>query len=405
MNLGGRHLTYCSNIHPGESWEAVDQALRQALPKVRAQLGVEGPFAVGLRLSAAAALTLEQPAQLERFRAFLTEGGYYVPTINGFPYGAFHGQRVKADVYLPDWRDPARVEYTTRLARLLAALLADHPGMAGSVSTVPGAFRAVLAGEPDVETIARNMLRHAAALVALRDRTGVTIALAIEPEPACLLETVDEVAAFFARYLCEPARVRQVSAETGISFDVADVRRHVGVCLDACHMAVEFEEPEAALRRLREASIRIFKVQVSAAIRLDGCGPGTIERVLRPFAEDTYLHQVVERRAGVLHRYADLPDALATLGRDAGGAGGEDDAPRDWRVHFHVPICLGEMRGLRTTQDDLAALLDRVVREAACDCFEVETYTWDVLPPEYRTVDVCTGIARELAWARAQLQP
>src|SRR3954469_1188428 len=150
MKVAGRfHLTYCSNIHPGESWDAVRRSLADALPRVRTLLGADGPFAIGLRLSAAAAESLETPAALEAFRAFLRDGNYYVPTSNGFPYGAFHGERVKERVYLPDWRDAARLEYTNRLARILAALLRDRPDVEGSVSTVPGAFRAHARSEED----------------------------------------------------------------------------------------------------------------------------------------------------------------------------------------------------------------------------------------------------------------
>ena len=203
---------------------------------MRALLGHRGPFAVGLRLSAQAAETLEQPSELAAFREFLRAGDYYVLTINGFPYGAFHGQRVKEQVYRPDWRDDARLEYANRLARLLAVLLTDRPDIEGSVSTVPGAFRSEIAGGADEVAMATRMLRHAAELVALRQRTGVTITLAIEPEPACYIETVDDAVAFFRDFLFDPALVRQVAADSQMPLTVDDVRHHVGLCFDACHM-------------------------------------------------------------------------------------------------------------------------------------------------------------------------
>ena len=91
MIIGGRfHLTYCSNIHAGESWAEVRAALGHALPAVRKHLGVTGPFAIGLRLSARAAEELKPGAARDEFFAFIRDGDYYVPTINGFPFGAFH---------------------------------------------------------------------------------------------------------------------------------------------------------------------------------------------------------------------------------------------------------------------------------------------------------------------------
>jgi len=398
MKVGdGFHLTYCSNIHSGETWEAMDDALRTSLPRIRKILGYHGAMAVGLRVSAEAATALDQQAALDRFRDFLREGNYYVFTINGFPYGAFHGGRVKERVYLPDWRTRERLDYSNSLARILAALLAGREDIEGSVSTVPGAFRAAVHDDGDARTIATNFLRHAAFLVQLRQQAGATVALAIEPEPMCLIETTDDAVEFFSKYLFDPSLVSSVSADTGTPLAVDDVRRHVGICLDACHVAVEFEDPLVALRKLSDAGIRILKVQVSSALHLEHQDAAALSHSLTRFADDTYLHQVVENSAAGRVQFTDLPDALAAAARDPG-------MHRDWRVHFHVPIFLAAMQGFETTQRDLSALLGALKREPACRYLEIETYTWDVLPPEYRTTDVCTAIARELSWTRSQLE-
>ena len=380
MKVGDRfHLTYCSNIHPGETWEQVSASLADALPRIRALVGHDGPLAIGLRLSAQAAQTLAAGDALARFREFLRAGDYYVPTINGFPYGAFHGERVKERVYLPDWRDNARVEYTNLLATLLSELLADRPDIEGSVSTAPGAFRVNVQSADDVNAMAKGFLRHAEHLRRIDETTGRKVTLAIEPEPACYIETVDDALVFFRDYLFE-----------------TDVRRYIGICFDACHMAVEFEEPLAAMRRLEDAGIRICKFQISSALRVDSARRRALER----FADDTYLHQVVERASGGVTRYTDLPDALSAT----------REVPRDaeWRVHYHVPIFLGTLGDLETTQPDLVVLLDALKHAAPSPnrspCLEVETYTWDVLPPEHRNVDVCTAIARELTWVRRRLE-
>ena len=388
------HLTYCSNIHAGETWPEVDRALRAALPSIRQTLAADGPFAIGLRLSARAAEALEQPSALAAFRAFLTEGDYYVPTINGFPYGAFHGQRVKEQVYLPNWRDPARVAYTNRLATLLAAMLGDADGE-GSVSTVPGAFKGHLSSVDDARAIAGGMLEHAAHLVRLREQTGKTIALAVEPEPACFIETTAEAVDFFTRFLFDETFVTAFARQAGCRLTVDDVRRHVGVCFDACHMAVEFEDPAAALASLDAAGISVPKFQISSALRVSDAAVGSPGRAaLARFAEDTYLHQVVQCAHGHLDRFTDLPEALA----------GGGDTGREWRVHFHVPIFLATMGDLDTTQSYLASVIALIKRRPAATCLEVETYTWDVLPAEYRNLDMNAAIARELAWARARLE-
>src|SRR5687768_597837 len=120
---GGSHLTYCTNIHPGETWPEVLAALRQNLPRVAARTATGEPFAVGLRLGAQAARQLEDDqSAFADLLALLVSVQGYVPTINGFPYGEFHRGAVKEGVYLPDWHDQRRADYTLCLARLAVRL-------------------------------------------------------------------------------------------------------------------------------------------------------------------------------------------------------------------------------------------------------------------------------------------
>lgn len=397
MKIQSQHLGYCSNIHAGEEWTSVRDTLGAVLPELRARMAWPGPLGVGLRLSAAAAAALLDPHVHEEFRAFLRHGRFYVFTINGFPYGAFHGTRVKERVYLPDWRDPLRLSYTNSLATLLTTLTDPDVIASPSVSTVPGGFRDHIRDDSDRAQVADGLVRHLAHLVHLRRSTGRLVTLAIEPEPACQMETTSEVVAVLRDWVLDPSRLRRVSAETGESLTGDDVRRHLGVCLDACHLAVAFEDPSEAVERIHSAGFRIFKVQVSSALQVEGAPSARMRTELARFADDTYLHQVVQRCAGRFERYTDLPEALAASSQAGGGA-------CDWRVHFHVPIFLDSLGAFTTTQGELRKTIHAVRRAAACDQFEVETYTWDVLPQEWRTTDVVTSIARELTWARAVLE-
>ncbi len=395
---GGPHLTYCTNIHPGETWDEVRANLARHVVAVQARVGAGRRFGVGLRLSAAAAETLANPAALAELQRFLAAENQYVFTINGFPFGAFHGVRVKEAAYEPDWREPRRLAYSDRLATILAALLPADGGLYGSVSTVPGAFRACAAAPADVEAIAEHLCRHVALLVALEAETGRSIRLALEPEPWCLLETVADAVAFFGRHLYSEAAVARVARLTGRTRAASAnaLHRHLGVCFDACHMAVEFADPSDALDVLASAEIPVVKVQVSAgmAAALGGDDEGT-RAALATFADDVYLHQVVERRSEGLRRFLDLPEALR--------AAADDRTAREWRVHFHVPLFREELGELRSTQPWVAALLRRLAADGYGGHLEVETYTWDVLPAEYRGEPVDAAVARELAWTMEQL--
>lgn len=400
MNLGGDvHLTYCSNIHPGESWAEVRANFDRNVLAVRDRLvasGADGDFGVGLRLSARAAAELAAPEALAEFRDFLCRQRMYVFTVNGFPYGTFHGKRVKEDVYLPDWRDPERLRYTNQLADLLAALLPEDATVEGSLSTVPGAFKPALTGPRDLALIVEHLLHHAAHLVALRARTGQHIALALEPEPHCLLETIAEVVTFFERDLHGPAAVRRTMALTGLSEAAAAraLHDHLGVCLDLCHAAVEYEQPAQGIQRLARAGIRVAKMQISAGLRLPELNARTLA-ALRRFEDPVYLHQVVQRGPGGLTRFADLPEALAALPGST--------ADLEWRVHFHVPVFLEELAPFASTQAFIREVLAMQRASAISAHLEVETYTWDVLPEAFRSGTVDEAVARELNWVRAEL--
>ena len=401
---GAPHLTYCTNIHPGEAWAEVRENLSRHVTAVRDRLLPDraSPFGVGLRLSARAAEDLSAPGELAALRALCELERLYVFTINGFPYGPFHGAPVKERVYLPDWLDEERLAYTDRLAEILAALLPDEDGLEGSVSTVPGAFRPRVGSAADADAIARRLTRHAATLVGIERRTGKRIALALEPEPRCFLETTAEAIAFFEEHVFARARREELAALTGLGLAAAEdaLRAHLGVCVDACHLAVAFEDAAASLAALCAAGIRVPKIQISAGlrVRIEGRDPALLAQ-LSAWAEGVYLHQVVERRGdGALVRYLDLPEAIDALARR------EHAGAAEWRIHFHVPI-FRELEGpIGTTQPELSALLAHLRERPSAPHLEVETYTWDVLPEEHRRSGVVDAVARELAWAREQIE-
>src|SRR5256885_1934327 len=172
MKIGDAHLGYCTNIHPGETWAEVRANLERHVLAVKRRVCPDAPFGIGLRLSARAARELAP--EVGRLRDWLDARGVYVFTINAFPYGEFHGTRVKEAVYLPDWLDDARLSYTVLLGDLLARLLPDDVAF-GTVSTVPGAFRARASSAADAGAIANRMLVAAAFFHQLRARTGKTI--------------------------------------------------------------------------------------------------------------------------------------------------------------------------------------------------------------------------------------
>lgn len=388
----GGHLTYCLNIHPTQTWTEVKAALLGPVAKVKAAVCPDAPFAVGLRFSGEALDDLADPEKRAELKALLDHHDYRAITVNGFPYGRFHGARVKEEVYQPDWRSNDRVLYTNALADLMAEIA--PPGEMISLSTVPGTFKPLSKGAE--AAMAENYLLCLAHLVELKARTGVRVALAIEPEPFCFLETIAETIAYFEHYLFSAAAIARLADLTGLTLTKAETAlpEHLGLCYDVCHAAVEYEDAAGSIAALRTAGIPVHKLQLSAALRIPNVG-ATERAALAEFDEPTYLHQVIRNTSDGLKIHVDLPDAIA-LGSDAD--------TEEWRIHFHVPIFLDDLGAFSSTRDFLEQILALHKLDPISPHLEIETYTWDVLPRATRGQSVDQDIVRELNWVKEQLQ-
>lgn len=373
MSLPPLPLGYCTNVHPGRTVAEVLAGLDRYTLPVRERVG--RPVAAGLWLAQPVVeeLMFEVPNGVEVFVAELAARDLPVYTLNAFPYGDFHAERVKEHVYRPDWSTAERQSYTEHCAAILAALVPEDGE--GSISTLPLGFKGFDHPPDFLDRCARRLIGCALSLADYRVGTGRVIRLAIEPEPCCLLETTAETVAFFRR-LWELAGDAEQT-----------VREHVGVCYDVCHQAVEFEDAGEAVRALDAAGVRINKVQVSCAVQFDrpGENPAGVE-ALRRYVEPRYLHQTFARYAdGTVRRAVDLSDAVL--------ADPDMLAADVWRVHFHVPVDADRLGPLGTTKPAVGEALAAVAGLSYAPHLEVETYTWEVLPG---AGDLADGLAREL---------
>ncbi|MBT8236116.1 MAG: metabolite traffic protein EboE [Bacteroidia bacterium] len=388
------HLSYCTNIHPGNDWVETLAHLKENLPIIKARLSPENPFGIGLRLSNKASVELSAQ-RLAEFKEWLQTEGLYVFTINGFPYGNFHGEKVKEQVHHPDWTSKERLEYTQRLAVQLAELLAEK--QEGGISTSPIGYRHLYKGENRKEALAMGST-HLASLAVflhhLEKETGKLIHIDIEPEPDGLLENSEEFLAFYGDYL-KPAAENEFGKTLDMPASEAEelLKRYITLCYDVCHFSLAYEQPDAVFSKIEKAGIRIGKIQISAALKAHSGGSDDQEiwEALSKFDEPVYLHQVTESRYGQVFTYSDLPELLKIQPRFT-----------ELRAHFHVPIFLDTFGVLQSTQEDIIQVLDYLKRNPVSTHLEVETYTWDVLPAHLKE-PMADSISRELEWVLQKL--
>ena len=398
----GTHLTYCTNIHPGESWQETFDNLKKYIPYIKEELALGQSFGIGLRLSNEASLVLQKPGELKTLKAWLEENNCYVFTMNGFPYGGFHGQVVKDDVHTPDWTTKDRRDYTIRLFEILAELLPEK--MEGGISTSPLSYRFWFNNQQELDRAITKSTTHLAQVVAklieIKQKTGKVLHLDIEPEPDGILENTAEMLAYFKDWLI-PMGTRDLMDTLAMSREDAEsaIKEHIRLCYDVCHFALVYEKPEDVFNAMKAAGIKIGKIQISAALKLTI--PESIEEkaairnTLLPFAESTYLHQVIGKdQNDKLESFRDLDQALEAL---------DQTDHNEWRIHFHVPVFLSDYGKVSSTQSDILELLNFLKKEKITDHLEVETYTWDVLP-EGMNIDIQSSIIRELSWVADNLK-
>jgi sugar phosphate isomerase/epimerase len=362
------HLAYCTNVHPAEDLEGVIAQLDGCSSLVRKELDVP-VLGVGLWLAHALADRLaNSTVALNRLKRALDRNGLEVVTLNGFPYAGFHDRVVGKKVYKPDWTEPERLRYTLDLIDVLAKLMPADAAY-GSISTLPLAWRTPWSWERD-EAARKAFDRVQVRLAQVETNTGRRIRVAVEPEPGCILEMVPQATHWLTPYAGQA---------------------RIGLCLDTCHLAVQFEDPADTFATMAAAGVEVVKSQVSAALHVPDPGDVEARRLLDEFAEPKFLHQTREWGGpGV--------DNLDEIDQLSGRAA--------WRVHFHVPVHAAPRSPLTSTTGVLEDCLTHLVGGAhpLTQHLESETYTWSVLPDgPTNQQELAEGIAAELSWLRDRI--
>lgn len=394
------HLTYCTNIHAGESWDDHFAQLQKHLPAIKKEIAPHRAMGIGLRLSDEASVDLSKSDNLSTFKQWLKAQHAYVFIMNGFPFGGFHRTVVKDKVHAPDWTTPERERYTSRLAHLLSELLPE--GMEGGISTSPLSYRYwhVEKQLPEIfEESTLQLLRVVDQLIQIKQATGKSIHIALEPEPDGLIGDGKEFINWYTDYLI-PIGVPYLSRLYGCDKDAVEryIRQHIQLCYDVCHFAVNFEEHALMISRLKELGIKVGRIQISSALKATfPSAPEDRQATVNAFArfdESVYLHQVVSlQQSGQYKRYRDLPEALADK---------DKDSAKEWRAHFHVPVFEEDYGKLQSTQSDIRELISIHKHTPFTSHLEVETYTWEVLPEE-KKLPLTESITREMQWAKGLL--
>lgn len=140
---------------------------------------------------------------------------------------------------LPDWSDPARLQHTLDLARILVDLLPEDE-VRGAVGTC-GLGRREDWDEARERAAARHLGRLSGRLADLAWRVGRAVRVGFEPRPGYVLDSPEETVAALAR---------------------VDKDR-LGVCLDLTRVVRDWPAPEDGIDRLTDAGLSVITVRIT----------------------------------------------------------------------------------------------------------------------------------------------
>jgi len=378
-------IGYCSNVHAGESAQLVEENIERYTAPLCQQRALSS-MQHGLWLSQQACIEyLSDSIKLESLRQRLNKHHLSVVTLNAFPVGNFHAERVKESVYRPHWGEKGRLTYTLMTAEILASILPADQTF-GTLSSLPLGYAKDWTDENQAQSL-HFLCDAVIGLAKLEATSGKHIQLCLEMEPGCVLQETSDIITLFQQ-LPLVGECYNVTTE--------QIHRYLGVCFDVCHQAVMYENIENALCSIIDAGITIGKIQISSALRVNQPHQTQAKKWLSKFAESRYLHQTTgisqqrERLFSDDLELALVDDTLSQL--------------EEWRVHFHVPVhvsTLGE-KWIATTSADINSVISFLAKHPECHPhLELETYSWGVLPKQHRPKndeELIKGMQDELAF-------
>jgi hypothetical protein len=375
MKISEFNLSYCLNAFDfSGDWKMSLNRVDSIFSKVREKSLISSKEMLGLGFwTSSNFLKLMQcDENIGYLQKFLKSRNYFISTVNAFPYGVFHNQPVKDKVYLPNWLNEKRVEFTIKAAVFLQKFLPEN-GI-GSISTLPGAYKLHIKSSDHkiMKQIADNLEKVAESLAYIYEATGKKIRLGVEMEPDCIWETPEEFVGFYNNYLS--------------AFKYAP--EYIGVCYDTCHQELIESTPGAGLRIFLNNDIPIVKIQLSAALEIQNI---EFFKNIKNFDEHVYLHQtrIFNNHGEISEKFIDIP-CLKTMS--------EEDAIL--KCHFHLPIFWDEKgKFFASARKELLKTLDFLKKNPnICQDIEIETYTYNVLPDCINNNDITSAVVNEYKW-------
>lgn len=370
MLLNKKHITYCSNIFHEKSTQKLLFKLMEYVSFIRTNLKKK-KFGLGLCLSNNILKNLSKKKNLKYLNEWMQKNNLYISSINGFVYTNFHQKNIKEKIYYPDWSTKKRFNYTKNIIEFIKKNETKINDI--SISTSPVSFKKWVKKHDQKYILfysSISFVKLLKVMIIIKNNTHKHIHLDIEPEPACLIESIKDFIDFYFEWVKKNANYYLKNTYPRINYHT---KQHINLCYDICHFSVNYEKHEDVIKIIKEKKIKIGKVQISSAIEIasDKNNLINLKKELKFLTTSQFLHQntTIDVNNNIVNKNTDIEILLNS-----------NFLNTKTRIHCHMPIYLDTYKEkLNTTQKDTKNALTHIMRYLNVKHLELESYTYDMI--------------------------
>ncbi|HFL8819312.1 MAG TPA: metabolite traffic protein EboE [Candidatus Azoamicus sp. OHIO2] len=372
MIIQNKSLTYCSNIFKEQDITKLLKILTDYVFFIRKHFKCKY-IGLGLCVSNTLINNVLNIHNLSYLRTWLIKYNLYISSINGFVYKSFHTKKIKEHIHYPDWTSSKRVDYTKKIIYFLSAALTKMTDV--SISTSPLSFKTWIRRKNAKYIFFKssvNILYVLQLLINMYKNKKHYIHLDIEPEPYCLLESVNDFLYFFIKWLIPNSKLylHLLDKKNKASY----LRKYINLCYDICHFSVNYYNHIDIIKSIVLNKIKVGKIQVSSALEatITNDNYKIIMKELLFLNKSKFLHQntLVTENKIFINKHIDLNyEVLKGFCNDT-----------KLRIHCHMPLHLTKYRSyLDTTTNESKDVFLTLLKCIKIKHIEIETYTYDIL--------------------------
>lgn len=397
------HLSYCTNIHKGESWNEVFTNIKKYTVNVKKLITRKKWFSIGLCLSNKSVKSLTKKNILKKFQKWLLKKYIYIQTINSFCFTNFHEKNIKQKIYNPNWGTYERYIFTKQIINIIKHTLLITT--TGTISTVPLFYKYTIKTKKEKYILLQKSIINLMNILIHLKKINKNISICMEPEPDCYLEKTSDVITFYNKRLyIHGNEYLQKNYKITKKINKQLIKKYIKVCYDICHFSLFKEKIQQTLSKFKKEKIDIGKIQLSSGLKTNEpknyfLKNNFFKKLNKITKKTPFLHQaystIINKNNTISSHYKDLFEIKKRPLLEKKPI--KMINKKIWKVHYHIPLYKSKHQNFKTTQKEISNLFRILLNSKKYKIptsIEIETYTWDNFKKSQK-INLLTSIVNE----------